>query len=77
VGHSGCRCADLLDPELTVFDQVQRDLPHDDIGARRSLLGAFQFSGDDADKQIRALSAPSARAMRRRASTPDRRSMET
>ena len=31
-------------------------LPRRDVGALRSLLGAFQFSGDDVDKKIRALS---------------------
>ena len=34
----------------------QHDFPHESIGALRNLLGAFQFSGDDIDKKIRALS---------------------
>ena len=46
----------MLDPELTVSEQMQQDFPHDGIGALRSLLGAFQFSGDDVDKKIRSLS---------------------
>ena len=37
-------------------EQLQKDFPQDGVGALRSLLGAFQFSGDDVDKRIRALS---------------------
>ena len=33
-----------------------RTFPHESIGALRNLAGAFQFSGDDIDKKIRALS---------------------
>ena len=35
---------------------MQKDFPHESIGALRNLLGAFQFSGDDVEKPIRALS---------------------
>ena len=35
---------------------MQQDFPRESIGVMRSLLGAFQFSGDDVDKPIRALS---------------------
>ena len=41
---------------LTVIEQLQYDFPGDSIGSLRSLVGAFQFSGDDAEKPIRALS---------------------
>jgi hypothetical protein len=41
---------------LTVIEQLQQDFPHDGLGALRNLAGAFQFSGDDVDKKIRALS---------------------
>jgi ATPase subunit of ABC transporter with duplicated ATPase domains len=47
---------DVLDPDLTVIEQLQRDFPQDGLGALRSLAGAFQFSGDDVDKKIRSLS---------------------
>jgi ABC-type glutathione transport system ATPase component len=30
--------------------------PHDNLGALRTLAGAFQFSGEDVDKKIRSLS---------------------
>ena len=56
LGYFAQQALDLLDPELTVFEQLQGDFPHDGIGALRNLLGAFQFSGDDVDKRIRALS---------------------
>jgi len=46
----------LLDPELTIEEQLQRDFPNESIGMLRNLAGAFQFSGDDIDKKIRALS---------------------
>ena len=35
---------------------MQKDFPLESVGALRSLLGAFQFSGDDVEKRIRALS---------------------
>ena len=47
---------DVLDGDLTVIEQLQKDFPQDGIGALRTLAGAFQFSGDDVDKPIRALS---------------------
>src|SRR5207249_8164556 len=34
----------------------QADFPHESIGVLKSLAGAFQFSGDEIDKKIRALS---------------------
>jgi ATPase subunit of ABC transporter with duplicated ATPase domains len=47
---------DLLDPALTVFEQMQGDFPLEGQGVLRTLLGAFQFSGTDVDKPIRVLS---------------------
>src|ERR1700733_12455256 len=47
---------DVLDADLTVIEQLQSDFPQDGPGSLRSLAGAFQFSGDDVDKKIRALS---------------------
>jgi ATPase subunit of ABC transporter with duplicated ATPase domains len=47
---------DVLDPELSVIEQLQKDFPKDGLGALRTLAGAFQFSGDDVDKRIRSLS---------------------
>jgi ATPase subunit of ABC transporter with duplicated ATPase domains len=56
LGYFSQQALDLLDPELTVFEQLDRDFPRESIGALRNLLGAFQFSGDDVEKRIRALS---------------------
>jgi len=56
MGYFAQQSLDLLDPELTVWEQMQKDFPLESIGALRSLLGAFQFSGDDVDKRVRSLS---------------------
>jgi ATPase subunit of ABC transporter with duplicated ATPase domains len=56
MGYFAQQSLQLLDPTLTVFEQVQKDFPQESTGVLRSLLGAFQFSGDDVDKPIRALS---------------------
>jgi ATPase subunit of ABC transporter with duplicated ATPase domains len=56
VGYFAQQSMDLLDPELTVIEQVQQDFPMEGLGVLRNLLGAFQFQGDDVDKRIRALS---------------------
>ncbi len=56
MGYFAQQALDLLDPELTIEEQLQKDFPNESIGILRSLAGAFQFSGDDIDKKIRALS---------------------
>jgi ATPase subunit of ABC transporter with duplicated ATPase domains len=56
LGYFAQQALDLLDPDLTVFEQLQKDYPLESIGLLRNLLGAFQFSGDDVDKRIRMLS---------------------
>jgi ATPase subunit of ABC transporter with duplicated ATPase domains len=56
MGYFAQQSLDVLDPELTVIEQLQRDFPQDGLGSLRSLAGAFQFSGDDIDKRIRSLS---------------------
>jgi ATPase subunit of ABC transporter with duplicated ATPase domains len=56
MGYFAQQALDLLDPALTIEEQLRRDFPHESIGVLRSLAGAFQFSGDDIDKKIRALS---------------------
>jgi ATPase subunit of ABC transporter with duplicated ATPase domains len=56
LGYFAQQSLDLLDPNLTVWEQIQGDFPSESVGALRSLLGAFQFSGDDVEKKIRALS---------------------
>jgi ATPase subunit of ABC transporter with duplicated ATPase domains len=56
MGYFAQQSLDVLDPDLTVIEQLQKDFPKDGMGALRTLAGAFQFSGDDVDKRIRALS---------------------
>ena len=56
LGYFAQQSLDVLDPDLTLIEQLQKDFPQDGLGALRSLAGAFQFSGDDVDKRIRALS---------------------
>jgi ATPase subunit of ABC transporter with duplicated ATPase domains len=56
MGYFAQRALDLLNPELTIEEQLREDFPHESIGALRGLAGAFQFSGDEIDKKIRALS---------------------
>ena len=56
MGYFAQQALDLLDPNLTIWEQMEKDFPQESIGALRNLLGAFQFSGDDVEKKIRALS---------------------
>jgi len=56
MGYFAQQSLDVLDPDLTVIEQLQNDFPQDGLGSLRSLAGAFQFSGDDVDKKIRSLS---------------------
>ncbi|HEY6195430.1 MAG TPA: ABC-F family ATP-binding cassette domain-containing protein [Candidatus Eisenbacteria bacterium] len=56
LGYFAQQALDLLDPDVTVFEQIQKDFPLEGQGVLRNLLGAFQFSGSDIDKPIRVLS---------------------
>src|SRR4051794_2908537 len=56
MGYFAQQSLDVLDADLTIIEQLQKDFPQDGLGALRTLAGAFQFSGDDVDKKIRALS---------------------
>ena len=56
MGYFAQQSLDVLDPDLTIIEQLQQDFPQDGLGSLRTLAGAFQFSGDDVDKKIRALS---------------------
>jgi len=56
MGYFAQQALDLLSPDLTIEEQLQRDFPNESIGVLRNLAGAFQFSGDDVDKKVRALS---------------------
>jgi ATPase subunit of ABC transporter with duplicated ATPase domains len=56
MGYFAQQSLDVLNADLTVIEQLQEDFPQDGMGSLRTLAGAFQFSGDDVDKRIRALS---------------------
>src|SRR3954447_13530391 len=56
MGYFAQQSLDLLDPDLTIDEQLRKDFPDESIGALRNLAGAFQFSGDDIQKSIKALS---------------------
>src|SRR5881296_1065481 len=56
MGYFAQQSLDLLDSSLTIEQQLRKDFPDESIGALKSLAGAFQFSGDDIDKKVRALS---------------------
>jgi ATPase subunit of ABC transporter with duplicated ATPase domains len=56
MGYFAQHALELLNPDLTIEEQLRHDFPEESIGALRSLAGAFQFSGDDVEKKVRALS---------------------
>ena len=56
MGYFAQQSLDVLNPDLTVIEQLIGDFPQDGLGSLRTLAGAFQFSGDDVDKKIRSLS---------------------
>ncbi len=56
LGYFSQQALDVLDPELTVLEQMPKVFPTEGLGVLRNILGAFQFGGDDVDKRIRSLS---------------------
>jgi ATPase subunit of ABC transporter with duplicated ATPase domains len=56
MGYFAQQALELLDPSLTIYAQLAKDFPGESQGTLRALAGAFQFSGDDVDKRISALS---------------------
>lgn len=55
-GYFGQHTLDVLDANNSVFDEVQKGLPHASDGFIRNLLAAFLFRGDDVEKKVRFLS---------------------
>ena len=55
-GYFSQYSSDSLDNNRTIFEEVAERLPLASIGAIKTILGAFQFSGDDTDKKIGILS---------------------
>ena len=56
VGYFSQSSLEVLSPEKTVYDEVHDRVPNATMGSVRSLLGAFNFSGDDALKKVSLLS---------------------
>jgi len=56
IGYFGQYTLEMLDPESTVFKQVQAKLPRYNDPGIRTLLAAFLFRGDDIKKKIKTLS---------------------
>jgi ATP-binding cassette subfamily F protein 3 len=56
VGYFSQNSLDVLDPNLTILDEVHSRVPNASVGSIRSLLGAFKFSGEEAEKKISILS---------------------
>ncbi|HRK01550.1 MAG TPA: ABC-F family ATP-binding cassette domain-containing protein, partial [Oligoflexia bacterium] len=55
-GYFSQHSLEILDPNRTAFEEVFSRLPTPTIGYARNLLGAFLFSGDEADKKVSVLS---------------------
>ncbi len=55
-GYFSQYSSDSLNPSRTIFEEISSILPGESAGTIKNLLGAFQFSGDDADKKIGVLS---------------------
>lgn len=56
IGYFAQNQADLLDPELTVLDTVDRVAEGEIRKKIRDILGAFLFSGEEVDKKVKVLS---------------------
>lgn len=56
LGYFSQNSLDVLDPQATIIDEVHSRIPNAGMGFVRSLLGAFKFSGEEAEKKISILS---------------------
>ncbi|WP_413587153.1 ABC-F family ATP-binding cassette domain-containing protein [Bdellovibrio sp. HCB274] len=56
LGYFSQNSLDVLDPKMTIVDEVHSRMPTAGMGTVRSLLGAFKFSGEEAEKKISILS---------------------
>ena len=56
IGYFSQNSLDVLDPKLTIMEEVHSRVPNSTVSFVRNLLGAFKFSGDEADKRIGILS---------------------
>ena len=56
MGYFAQHAMEVLDGELTVFEQLETTFPQAGQGSLRALAGCFGFSGDDVEKRCRVLS---------------------
>ena len=56
MGHFAQQSLEVLVPELTIYEQVDQRFHLESVGVKRTLLGAFGFSGDDHEKRVANLS---------------------
>ncbi len=56
LGYFAQHAMELIDGEQSVLETVNQSHPRASVASLRTLLGAFGFSGDDADKRCRVLS---------------------
>jgi ATPase subunit of ABC transporter with duplicated ATPase domains len=56
MGYFAQQSLDVLNPDLTVIEQLQQDFPQDGMGSLRTWPAPSSSPGDDVDKKIRALS---------------------
>ncbi|MEZ5979350.1 MAG: ABC-F family ATP-binding cassette domain-containing protein [Planctomycetota bacterium] len=56
LGYFAQSALEILDPTVTVWEQIDRAFPVASTAAKRNLLGSFDFPGDEIDKPIRVLS---------------------
>ena len=56
MGYFAQHAMEVLDGDLTVFEQLEATFPQAGQGSLRALAGCFGFSGDDVEKRCRVLS---------------------
>jgi ATPase subunit of ABC transporter with duplicated ATPase domains len=56
LGYFAQSALEVLDPALTVYEQIDHAFPTATTPSKRNLLGSFDFPGDEIDKPIRVLS---------------------
>ncbi|MEO0650702.1 MAG: ABC-F family ATP-binding cassette domain-containing protein [Planctomycetota bacterium] len=56
LGYFAQSALEILDPDKTVWEQIDQAFPVASTASKRNLLGSFDFPGDDIDKPIRVLS---------------------
>jgi ATPase subunit of ABC transporter with duplicated ATPase domains len=56
LGYFAQSALEILDPALTVWEQIDQAFPAATVPSKRNLLGAFDFPGDEIEKRVGSLS---------------------